>query len=213
MGQQSGNVGILHGGVKESRARLEGRPPARGFPSRRRRRSGAALLETLLGVMVLMVGLGAGVLSLVTSMALARTAREQSLALQAAESVTEALLATPYHEVFVRYNGTTADDPDPLTGPSPGDSFDVDGLTPWDDEDAVGAIFFPGDNVLLLENVDDPVLGMPRDLDLDTLIDNVDHSVNYRVLPVHVRVRWRGGRGEREISIVTTLVNRAKVTE
>jgi type II secretory pathway pseudopilin PulG len=211
MGQNNTHVGS----PRSHRAGFSGRHGRCGRASRVRAgaRSGFALIETLLGLLVLVIGLGAGVLSLMTSMGLGRIAREQSLALQAAESVLEAALATPFEEVFARFNGTNVDDPDPITGPSPGDRFDVFGLTPMPGEASVGRIFFPGDGFRLRENANQPLLGMPRDLNLDGAIDDVNHADDYRLLPMLVRVRWRSAQGEREVSLATALVNRAKVTE
>ena len=184
-----------------------------GAESARCVRRGAALLETLFGVMVLMVGLGAGVLALLSAMSLARAARERSHALQGAESAVEALMSENFREVFARYNATNLDDPDPLTGPSPGDRFDVEGLTPVAGEPSVGRILFPSDDASLFEDVFDDALGMPRDLTLDGTIDDQDHAADYRILPAIVSVRWRGVLGEEEVRLATTLVDRAKVTE
>jgi hypothetical protein len=48
---------------------------------------------------------------------------------------------------------------------------------------------------------------MRRDLDGDGTIDGDDHAADYRVLPVRVRVRWRGPDGDRELFLVTVLSN------
>jgi len=141
-----------------------------------------------------------------------RSAAERTLALQAAESSIEALQAAVFSEAFARFNATIADDPP--GGESPGAAFDVPGLSPWpgDPDGLPGEILFPGDNVELRENVADVELGMPRDLTLDDppVIDGLDHSGDYRVLPVRVRVRWRGVLGEREVTLGTILNNERK---
>jgi prepilin-type N-terminal cleavage/methylation domain-containing protein len=179
---------------------------------RARGRSGLTLLEIAVAVAVLAIGLGSSVYALLGGMALQRSAAERTLALQAAESTIEALQAVEFDEAFVRFNGTTADDPG--GGASPGDSFDVLGLTAQagDADGRAGEILFPGDNVQLLENVNDVDLGMPRDLTLDKppKIDGINHWDTYRVLPVRVRVRWRGALGDRELVLGTILNHERK---
>ena len=162
----------------------------------------------MLATAVLTVGMGAAIVALVTAMAQAKAAREQSLALQGAEDVVESLLSLPAQEVFFRYNATVVDDP--ATGASPGDTFTVPGLSTWAGEAAHGRVLFPGDNVTLREDVVDAALGMPRDLTLDDPpdIDVFDHANDYRLLPTLVRVRWRGALGERELALPITLVRR-----
>ncbi|HVS19906.1 MAG TPA: hypothetical protein VMT18_14975, partial [Planctomycetota bacterium] len=83
---------------------------------------------------------------------------------------------------------------------------------PGDPDGLPGEIVFPGDGVGLFEDVVFPALGMPRDLTLDDppMIDSLDHSMDYRVLPVLVRVRWAGARGNRELMLGTTLNNERK---
>jgi prepilin-type N-terminal cleavage/methylation domain-containing protein len=183
-----------------------------GRPCAARARRGLTLLEIAVAVAVLAIGLGSSVYALLGGMALQRSAAERTLALQAAESAIEALQAAEFEEAFARFNGTTGDDPG--TGLSPGDSFAVPGLTAQqgDADGQAGEILFPGDNVALIENVDDPELGMPRDLSLDEppIIDGVNHATDYRVLPVRVRVRWRGALGDREVVIGTILNNERK---
>ena len=46
-----------------------------------------------------------------------------------------------------------------------------------------------------LENLALPELGLPRDLNGDHQIDGADHSLDKRILPVLVRLRWRGPTG------------------
>lgn len=177
-----------------------------------RTRRGLTLLEIAVAVAVLAIGLGSSVYALLGGMALQRTAAEHTLALQAAESALESIQAVEFSEAFWRFNGTTADDP--VGGLSPGDAFDVPGLTPQpgDADGRAGEVLFPGDNVQLLETAVDPELGMPRDLTLDDppAITVGNKADDYRVLPVRVRVRWRGALGDRELAIGTILNNERK---
>ena len=65
-----------------------------------------------------------------------------------------------------------------------------------------------GGSIQLREDVVLPALGMPSDLDGNTIIDALDHSANYRVLPVRVRVRWQGMNGTRTMTADTVLCAR-----
>jgi prepilin-type N-terminal cleavage/methylation domain-containing protein len=172
-----------------------------------RARRGLTLLEIAVAVAVLAIGLGSSVYALLAGMALQRTAAEHTLALQAAETALESIQAVDFAEAFARFNATVADDPG--LGLSPGDDFEVPGLTPQpgDADGRAGEFLFPGDNVGLAENVADAELGMPRDLDMDGDLGGADE---YAVLPVRVRVRWRGALGDRELVLGTILNNERK---
>ena len=70
---------------------------------------------------------------------------------------------------------------------------------PNDPDGRVGEILMPvltvGGAVQVREDLQLPELGMPRDLNGDGAHDGLDHSVDKRVLPVLVRLRWRGATG------------------
>ncbi len=53
------------------------------------------------------------------------------------------------------------------------------------------------------EDFVDARLGMPRDLNGDSVIDQLDHSQDYLILPVRVRMRWQGVFGERTLDLYT----------
>jgi len=79
----------------------------------------------------------------------------------------------------------------------------------------VGEIVFPaisvaGGPLQLREDLLAPEFGMPngRDLNGDGNIDQLDHSGDYQLLPVIVRLRWRNGAGERTAEIRTFLCDR-----
>jgi len=161
----------------------------------------------VIALLIFVVGAGTAVQLLLGVMAHLRTSRERAQALEAAQNVLETLQGEAFAEVFARFNATPADDP-PL-GVSPGRSFPVAGLNarPGDADGLPGEILFPGGGVLLLENVADVEVGMPRDLNGDGAIDAADHSADYRVLPVRVRVLWRGAGGDQELEIAAALTN------
>ena len=172
-------------------------------------RGGFSLLEILVAVSVLGIAMAALTSTQLTTIAMSRSIRESSAAADAAQAVLEAMREeSELLDVFKRWNGTTLDDP--AGRPSPGNAFDVRGLEPaQDDPDGrVGEIVFPGDGVALREDVEDRLLGMPRDLDLVNDIDANDHKDDYRILPVLVRVRWAGSRGVHQVQLVGTLARR-----
>ena len=163
----------------------------------------------MISLVVFMLGAGAAISALVSAMTLGRINRETSKAVDAAQSVVEQLQGEAiFSEVFYRFNATTADDPG--TGVSPGWNFAVPGLNvqPGDPDGFVGQILFPGDGVELREDPNDLDLGMPRDLNGDLLPpDPNDHSGDYNVLPVRIRIDWNGARGNRRVEIITVIAN------
>lgn len=168
-------------------------------------RRGTTLLDLTIGIMLVIVTVGAVSSSLSSGYSLNRANRERSKALGIAEGVLERIRAEPFEEIFARYNATNADDPG--TGASPGAAFAVEGLRPVDgDPDGfVGAVEFPGDGLVLREDVVDRELGMPRDLNSDGIEDALDHAADYLVLPVRVSIVWQGAGGEKRVELVTTL--------
>jgi len=60
---------------------------------------------------------------------------------------------------------------------------------------------------VLREDIEDPLLGLPRDLNGDGIIDSENHAKDFVVLPVRVRVRWRGVTGIRTVEVCSLLLN------
>lgn len=141
--------------------------------------------------------------------------RENAIAANAARSMLETLRNVRLENVYRLYNADGLDDPGgPGTGP--GSSFAVDGLDVrrGDPDGMVGELVFPGVEVNapgdpvdleLRENAVDETFGLPRDLDGNSIIDGADHSADYYILPVEVRLQWTGKTGEREYSVFATL--------
>ena len=167
------------------------------------------MLELLVALSLFLVGLASLTLAQVSSLALSHSNQETSMAIGSAVDVAEALHNEPSFEaIYVRWNAIADDDP--VGDPAPGNAFDVEGLeaTADDDDGRVGEVVFPGDGSQLLESGSDRLLGMPRDLDFDGEITDDDHSTDYAILPVLLRVRWRGSKGPQELQLVTTLSER-----
>lgn len=60
---------------------------------------------------------------------------------------------------------------------------------------------------MLREDYVDANLGMPRDLNGDSIIDNKDHSEDYILLPVQIRVEWQGTSGRRWLDVYSMLTD------
>jgi hypothetical protein len=157
--------------------------------------------------------------------------RENSLAADAARVALERMRNQPFLEIYRDFNEDPADDPGG-NGTGPGHLFDVPGLEPLDDapQGKVGRITFPTKTVQvnvptggggkkfggtslgatvtqwhLREDFADEGLGMPRDLNGNNVVDTSNHSSDYLVLPVRVRLDWKSASGARKFEIVTQL--------
>lgn len=130
--------------------------------------------------------------------------RKNFLAMEASRSTIEHLRGLDLGQVFALYNDDPSDDPGG-PGTAPGPYFVVSSLTPIEAafEGNQGQLIFPVDSAepsILREDVDNRDLGLPRDMDGDGVIDGEDHSLDYSILPVEVRVVWRGQSGRRQLS-------------
>ncbi len=176
-------------------------------------RAGFTLLEVMVAAVVLAVGVASVSGAMVSAIALNNVNRETSIAQQAARMMIETVRATNFDQAFATYNLSAFDDPlGPNTAAGP--NFAVAGLSPQigDADNMAGQVVFPtivaGAVDLLREDVVDADLGMPRDLNSDGVIDAADHSGDYQILPVRVRVAWRGFSGNRALELESVLVER-----
>jgi type II secretory pathway pseudopilin PulG len=171
-------------------------------------RGGFTLLELSIFMSVILVAFLTLSQSIVASMRLTETNRERRLATNGAREMIERLYGVEdFDTIFLRFNDNPADDAGQV---APGSGFAIAGLMPVsDDPDGmVGEIVFPTIGFELLENVDDLALGMPRDLNGDGAVDALDHSADYRLLPVALRLRWQGAGGQRTLEVRTLLADR-----
>ncbi len=166
------------------------------------------MLELIFAIAVLLIGLLGYSRTLAESAELEDLNRETAIATGAARQVVEAIYGAPFDEAYARYNSEPADDA-ALSGPAPGNLFAVDGLelVPGDADGNQGEILFPtqpgGGGLELREDLNQGELGMPRDLDLDGVVDGNDHSLDYQLLPVLVRIQWQGAGRQREFEVRT----------
>ena len=179
------------------------------------RRSGFTFVELTIGMAVLLVALLI-FSSSVSGVARQRTVnRETNLAVAAARNQLESMRAEDFAQVYALFNANPADDP-AGAGSAPGNRFEVAGLDDVEDGGGfAGEIVFPsledpGLGWQLREDLDLPVLGLPRDLSGDSVVDDQDHSGGYFILPVLVRVRWRSPIGTRQYEMSTQLCRYTK---
>lgn len=182
--------------------------------TRSSRRRGFTIAEVAVASAVLTIAAGGLLSSLVASMALNRVNNETGLAQAFARRAIERLQGVPFGSAFASFNKDPLDDPGG-PGTAPGANFEAFGLEPLasDADGMPGEINFPvaivGGAEQLREDTVDAALGMPRDLNSDGLPpDALDHALDYKILPVRVRVRWRGASGERSITVETVLTSR-----
>ena len=180
---------------------------ARG--GRNGRRAGFTLVEVMIAIVVVLLALAGYSHSLVSSMVAADTDEEIRRATEAARTVMEEIQGADLADVFVLYNHTVADDP--VGEDAPGAAFGAPGLTPLknDPDGFVGEVQLPtmtiGGVEQIREDVVNDALGMPRDLNGDGDIDSNDHSGDYVILPVRIRMQWRGPRGRASLEYYTLL--------
>jgi type II secretory pathway pseudopilin PulG len=165
------------------------------------------LIEILISIAVMTIAMVmfSGVVSSTTRMGGEK--RRASIAAHAARSQLETMRCQQYDLVFALYNASGLDDPN---GPNtaPGANFAVAGLDPLDDDadGCVGRIEFADAQGKLLESTAHGELGLPRDLNGDTLIDDLDHAGDYAILPVKVRLDWKSEYGPRKLEMFTMIV-------
>lgn len=165
----------------------------------------------MLAIVVVLIGVGATLGSISSFARLEEANRESTLATLATRRALENLQAQDFTQIFALFNEDAADDPGGV--PAPGAGFAVAGLTVQDgDADGLaGRVIFPvspGAPAPLREDLVAPEDGFPRDLNADGAVDALDHAGDYAVLPVRVRVEWRGASGNRFIELQTVLVDR-----
>ncbi len=174
--------------------------------------TGTSLLELVVAMAFVLIAMQ-GLIGILTSSSRASGANfETAKAKEAARAMLETIQSQPFEEVFALYNANGLDDPGGA-GTAPGPNFAVEDLNVLDsDADGMaGEIILPRRSVAgveeLREDDDETRLGMPRDLNGDGLVDALDHSGDYWILPVLVRVSWRSQSGQSRVEFKTVLVN------
>ena len=155
-------------------------------------------------LVVLTVAVGMLSSTMVSTARLRPIQRETALASEAARAQLETMRARPFDELFALYNADPADDPGGA-GTAPGAAFAVPALDPQtgDEDGLVGVVRMPAAAAPLREDAADASLGLPRDLDADGELDGADHAGDYEILPVEIRLEWKGAAGPQDLVIYT----------
>lgn len=166
------------------------------------------LIELMLGMVVLVVAIGATMGAIGSFTTLEESNRETSVAHFAARRALERMRDLPFEDVFAAYNEDPSDDPAGVVGAGP--AFAVPGLDPQEgDADGLeGRILLPippAGPLVLQESLNAPDFGLPLDLNADGVLDGDNRAGDYAALPVRVRVEWRGASGNRFIEVQTLL--------
>ena len=159
-----------------------------------RGRSGFALLDVCIALLVLVVAMGVLLGSIFSAMRLAQVNESTAAANQALRGVLETLNALPIDQALVACQDgkKLAIAPEVLR--------DVHG------DPLVAEVVLPlAKTGELREDLDLPELGMPRDLDEDGQIDAKDHAANYKVLPLALKLAWDGPSGPQTVQLATVL--------
>ena len=171
------------------------------------------LVELVVSLGVLAVGLLGFLQSIIYAVNLTRAQRETAVVSEIARQTIENLRAATFNQVFRLYNVDPNDDPAGV-GTGPGNKLSIAGLRtlPGTTDGAIGHIVFPVrsaglTSVQVQESVVDSDLGTPRDLNGDGLVDNADHSSDYRILPVVIHFDWSGATGARHMELKTLLAD------
>lgn len=169
------------------------------------------MLEAVLALAVMTVAVSLFSSMVVTTSRTRVTNHEYPVASEAVRVLLEQMRNQDFTRVFALYNADPTDDPGGAAS-APGNRFAIAGLQPLDEspDGFVGEILFPTlpgvDGMSdLREDMVDARLGMPRDLNGDSIVDGLDHASDYRLLPIRVTVDWRGKYGERRLQFQTML--------
>jgi len=153
------------------------------------------MVDVALATVILVVAAGGLISTVISTSKLSRVTEESSDAYEAARAITETIYATNPGEVFATFNAAPF--------------FTVPGLNLQDgDADGfVGQIIFPTIGGELREDSVNAELGMPRDLNGDGVIDALDHSDDYTILPLTLRMQWKGVSGNEAADLTMLIEN------
>ncbi len=171
------------------------------------RSEGFSLVEIVLVLAVVSVASMIYAQTVASSRRLDPIATETGIAAEAARVAIEQVRAQSVDQILALFDADPSNDPGGA-GTAPGNTFVVDGLAPTPSGAPVGRIEFPLLDGRLAEDLADVMLGMPRDLSGDGLIDEIDHRADWVLLPMRVHIEWspRGsGTTTRDLEIYTMI--------
>lgn len=165
------------------------------------------MVEIVVVLAIMAVAMSMFAQTIASSVRLNPMASETAAAAEGARTQFEKMHNQAFAKVFALYNDDRADDPDGA-GTAPGSHFAVERLSPVEANGWVGTILFPTKGAGLREDVVDDELGLPRDLNGDGIVDNLDHAGDCIILPVEIRIEWAsrsGKNGKRSLTLHTML--------
>lgn len=183
---------------------------------RRLSSAGMTMVEVMVAIVILTVSVYMLSSTVTAAIGHSSVKRERSLAVDAAMNLLERMRSEPFEELFARYNSYPSDDPGG-TGTAPGRHFAVFGLDAQegDLDGFVGEVLLPefevGTTYELREDTPLTELSLPRDLNGDLIIDDKDHTDDYIVLPITVRIAWKGKSGKRQFEMATMFAHLDKL--
>lgn len=184
---------------------------------------------------VMMVAVSIFYQMVITTARMRAVNHENAIAVEAARAVVESMRNEDFVEIYAVFNEDPADDPGgPGTAVGHRFAVDGLVPIVGSPDGLVGEVMFPDLEVMvqvggggtggggliggvvggggvqvpdlqLREDAQDPDLGMPRDLNGDSLVDDEDHADDYILLPVRVRIEWEGMFGNRRFELFTQL--------
>ncbi len=160
--------------------------------------SGFSLLETVIGMSVMIIGLLAMTSTSVVVHSLDESDKARRLATTAQQAVIDQLNVRAAALVGDEAGWATALTDSYGDGGTPGSTFAVQGLDPWEGMAQIGSVRVVTDETITDDELGGP-MGMPRDLDGDGLVSNEDVTASATLLPVVLRIRWTGESGDREL--------------
>lgn len=180
--------------------------PSIAFAGTRTGEAGTTLLEIAFALPILLIGIGLYAQIMVTGSGMRTGGQEEWAASAEAQAVLEEIRGVAFRDLFVLYNEDPLDDPGG-PGTAPGADFQCRDLrlSESDADGAAGRVVLPVVNggsaiapvLELREDIVNPDLGLPRDLNGDFKVDSENHAGDYTMLPIQIEVRWQSRRGER----------------
>jgi len=219
----------------ENQKRESGRTEFSRNEDCRRTQRGSTILSAVASMAVLgIVSLGT-LSSMVSSNSLEKENRETAMGTAAARTAMEEISAIAFEDVFSMFNDDPMDDPEgPYT--APGGTVELSSTSTYEaypsgmyavqigsepqpsteflaeraDLNMTVQIIFPTlANGTLSESAPALFEGMPTDLDGDGKYTTGTVELDYKILPVVVRVTWQGVRGTKTISIPRILTKQS----
>lgn len=168
--------------------------------------AGLTLVEVIISMTLFCVGSLSVAGSMGYSLKLDRVNRETATATNAAQRILEDMRALGPEDAFRTYNDSPADDLEGY-GTAVGNTFQVANLPPptGNAAGATGTVLLPCLDGMVREDANIVGLGTVGDLDGNGKIDKADHLLDMKILPIAIRVAWRGATGDRELLLHTVL--------